>query len=647
MPLSEFSKDSLQTELALFLDKASTESIKRFAARTNKAGSFVFESRDTVDPSLITQMLMTLLEANNGTRIFPPLLRKRIRDDVCWGDGGEKPWRRSPFYLTMRLGIERHLMTHSGSDGRVHYKFLICLMISRLITESLLYLHPELLDFLRTKLCRRLVKLEVDRERASPTSQTTYEYYFTKLHPVFSRSTKAATDHINIIWSNFKQSILRPVLHLPRYAKPHFMELALPNSCHYIQDVLGKVLLSTAAARPFVPYILPQEYHASAAAADKKRAFAIRYFTLSALETEIRDRLVNYQQLPPASNYHHTDRCEKLAGFIESYIETASDAYASNPEAKSMMLLTVMDLWVSMDESATNIFGPLKDYHPGFSDNILNVLQLSQSDDFSRLHRINQYLRNRHSVSKYKVTIFDDPVKGCFAGVFFDDSERLQRLYQRIEAEAELARAAKEQEWRKLTLEYENLITTIGQATCLYYENDIEVKIHDDRQCKKCYLQRKSYRFRITIHEHPLPLDLVQAKAVVFELAPPPAFAAYRDATFKIMSLLGSPNHTEVVPPKMVLGDHPELNRYMISRRPRFSLASTTKSFLMTHYANPRFPVGLEDVCLQNGLKLGYYDLEQKVWSRQSEKPTFSHHVRNDDPVEFALLHLQSIIREV
>jgi hypothetical protein len=60
-----------------------------------------------------------------------------------------------------------------------------------------------------------------------------------------------------------------------------------------------------------------------------------------------------------------------------------------------------------------------------------------------------------------------------------------------------------------------------------------------------------------------------------------------------------------------------------------FSLASTTKSFLKTHYASPRFPVGVEDICLPNGLKLGYFDMRLKVWPArlpQTRKAAFSHH---------------------
>lgn len=86
LSFSTFQDQSFQEELATFLEQASTESIKRFAARTNKAGSFAYESRDTVDPALITQMLMTLLETI-GTRIYPTVLRKRVRDDVSWNQG--------------------------------------------------------------------------------------------------------------------------------------------------------------------------------------------------------------------------------------------------------------------------------------------------------------------------------------------------------------------------------------------------------------------------------------------------------------------------------------------------------------------------------------------------------------------------------
>lgn len=52
IPLSDIDNPRFQEELALFLEKASTESIKQFAAHIVKAGSLTYESRDTVDPTV-------------------------------------------------------------------------------------------------------------------------------------------------------------------------------------------------------------------------------------------------------------------------------------------------------------------------------------------------------------------------------------------------------------------------------------------------------------------------------------------------------------------------------------------------------------------------------------------------------------------
>ncbi|KAI9047595.1 hypothetical protein LZ554_008308 [Drepanopeziza brunnea f. sp. 'monogermtubi'] len=128
IPLDTFNDPKFQEELATFLEKASVESIKRFAARAKKAGSSAYESRGTVDPSLVTQMLMSLLAEIGGRRVFPTLLRKHVRDDVLWENGSEKPWRRSPFWLALRVSIHRYLSQSKDSGiGRAQYKFMMCL----------------------------------------------------------------------------------------------------------------------------------------------------------------------------------------------------------------------------------------------------------------------------------------------------------------------------------------------------------------------------------------------------------------------------------------------------------------------------------------------------------------------------------------
>jgi hypothetical protein len=77
----------------------------------------------------------------------------------------------------------------------------------------------------------------------------------------------------------------------------------------------------------------------------------------------------------------------------------------------------------------------------------------------------------------------------------------------------------------------------------------------------------------------------------------------------------------------LVIRDYSALKAFMNSPISGVSLASTTKSFLSTHYNGVRFPVSLEQVCLPNGLRLGYFDTLTKSWpGRQTQKPTFAHH---------------------
>jgi hypothetical protein len=113
---------------------------------------------------------MPLLEVN-GKRVFPPVLRKHVRDEVFW-DGAEKPWRRSPFWLVLRVAVEIHLSRILGGEvGRLQYKFLMCLMMAQFLEDSVNMFSKspelELLALLKAKLCRRMAKLKVDKDRVS------------------------------------------------------------------------------------------------------------------------------------------------------------------------------------------------------------------------------------------------------------------------------------------------------------------------------------------------------------------------------------------------------------------------------------------------------------------------------------------------
>ena len=134
LPLHEFRNLNLQENTASFLEKASAEPLEEFTPKIRKAGVEVSETRDTVDPAIITQFFFTVLETK-GCRANPALLRKRIKDDVIWDDS-ELPWRRSGYWLLLRVCTQRLLYFRLGENmGRLLYKFLMCTVIARLLED--------------------------------------------------------------------------------------------------------------------------------------------------------------------------------------------------------------------------------------------------------------------------------------------------------------------------------------------------------------------------------------------------------------------------------------------------------------------------------------------------------------------------------
>ncbi|EEP77435.1 predicted protein [Uncinocarpus reesii 1704] len=639
IPYAKFANAGFQESLASFLEQASTESIKRFAARAAKAGSSLAEYRDTVDPSIISQMLMTLLEAN-GVRVFPTLLRKRVRDDVCWAVGAEKPWRRSAFWLVVRIGIERYLCSAcgdavkvvlsegkeggcNGEKGRAHYKFLLCALLSDLLQDSLGHIAPELLELLKRKLARRLSKLQTDQNKAPADVKPFYSKMFSDISPKFHASIRNAVEHLENVWSDIKVRTKRPIPNLPHVADKKSCILSLPNSAKYLEQTISyhKMWHNSSAhdhqAKIFHKFEVPGD--------NRFRTFASRYYRLTDLEASNAELCLMRLEQKDAQSSH----CTKLAARIEEYLNTVSDAYNNSPEQKSNMILSVMKLWVALDQCATALFGLLNDFHPGIRPESLDVLQLPTLSEMIHLQSVQEYLRGRCEKSSY-MTIFDDPVSGCFAERYYDDStdsQKLQELHLEIEMNAQAALQRKEIEWQELTAEFEKLEKDIATSKCAVMTDVNGAILHDDKRCRKCYLQRCSRRMKIRAHEDPLPNKASEAKAVIFELACPGSFKAYRNATWTLLCTLALPDRAPAPEPKLLLSEYSELQGHTSQVSRDVCLASPTKSFLLTHYSELRFPVDFDAVCHPNGLKLAYFDTSSKLWtSMQFRKSTFDHH---------------------
>ncbi|KAI1469407.1 uncharacterized protein F4812DRAFT_328213 [Daldinia caldariorum] len=620
VPSSVFYNDAFIESLSGFLEQASVEHTQKFSEYGIKAGRAVAEERGTPDPALITSLLTAILEAN-GRRISPTLLRKRVRDDVCWFSS--VPWRRLPYWLVLRVGISRYLaMVLGGAHGRIHFKFMMCIIHSMVLNDTRDTIPLEDQAFLKTKLCRRLFKLDRDSLEQPQAVQESYFLLNRALTPWFKRIIGATTTRINTAWEHEKLNMIRPILPLPRKAPRQAQRLSLVASRSYLTNARKRF-------QDAVPRMAPPTRTTPQQPKVHIQAFGSRLFALFSKEEQLHVVSTNIS----TSSLSLSTQVRQLHKHILDYIDQIGGCYENNVEQKSIMLLTLLETWMSLDKVACSMFPLLNDFHPAFTSRLIEVLRFPLLSDMARARKVESYIQDRISQSKTRATLFDDPCKGCFAERYFNESPgsaALGNLLAEIQLASLKMKEEKEKEWKELSAEYEQLTREYESSTCIYVQPLAGLQlVHDLSSCRKCQLEKSRSRMVIKAFESLLPENPVMAKVVIFELRCPEALAQYRDATWAILYRIARQTQEPGVKPKLCLQDYSGLQLY--EKVPgHITLASTTKSFLMTHYREQkRFPVELDQVCLPNGLKFAYFDTATGSWpGRREIHPTFEHHCK-------------------
>ncbi|CAN9193922.1 unnamed protein product [Alternaria alternata] len=332
IPLLEFQKPSFQHALADFLEKGSMEPLRCFQAFVTKSQTPIVESRDTGSPRLITHLLIPLLESiGSSVDESVPRLRKRVRDDAVI-EAAELPWRRLPLWMAIRVGIQRQLQLLLGSEvGRVYYKFLIITVLVELLRDCPGELAPELTMMLQAKVCRRLAKLEQQKNKTlevhSKLSDTTAAF--------FEESIKQVTQLVSLAWEKFKRDTTRPVPLLPARADGQAQFLSLPNSEPYLQSVLH----SYRAQKRTLPSLQLPSLHGTTI--EQVELFTDKYHQLAELEGRIerKEEPQLTEDLTPDSS------CERLARAILGLVDSVGAAYESDPEQMSIFILSLFRLW--------------------------------------------------------------------------------------------------------------------------------------------------------------------------------------------------------------------------------------------------------------------------------------------------------------
>ncbi|CAG8656980.1 15636_t:CDS:2, partial [Acaulospora colombiana] len=584
--------DDVLSTVANVLSYFSSNTMEDATPKTKKGGFRHDETRDTASPRYISEALAGIIR---GTQPWEPydiptkFITKRLDDHVLW-KSAEKPWRRSPLWLVVRVCLQTTLAEWGLKDGSGYKAFQAFLMASILkdaVASYPMSFTSDLLYFANAKLARRLFKMG---NCVNDTSNKTLQKAVQTVQEI-SNVLKQRWDLITRRWEKRVQWVAPDPKTFSGCTNVSFV-----NSRNHLLQVMDRRKTLGEGKSTFDAEEMERKLHSTCVA----RRFSDRYQLPFKIPREELDMaLFDFERwielhLPfwvdsPSRSEHD---CLPLSKLIFHYRNTASPHYNGNPEALSVMHLCILELWVALDKLVVRWCGVLLEYSPEIPEDILDPLLLPYFDQMRRLHQVQEYLKDRHkhAAKSGNKSVFSS--HQSFANRFFNLSlaAPLRALKTRIEAWATERRTQQRRELESLNSQYKELIQEARSLTC---DHEMVEDRHRGKagrrryRCDRCRLYATAKKLRITPLEEPLPKNPEQARAIVFELNCPKPFAIWRDT---VVSLLehGATNQ-EAAQELHPLSKYDPLREFFEEAYPgqRVRMASSAKSVSASHYGNP------------------------------------------------------------
>jgi hypothetical protein len=326
-----------------------------------------------------------------------------------------------------------------------------------------------------------------------------------------------------------------------------------------------------------------------------------------------------------SSHAAEKEACGKLYNIMQSYHRIASLRYSGNPENISLMLLTVLEMWVGCDRSACRHHDLLSRYDPDIPLELLQSLILPFKSQMERLALVEVYVQARRdgATSGYPSIYSSFGQPESFSVHYFAGSSDHQIRYREIVTVADEERRNKKAEFNEQKTQYDTLISLSNQRNCEFYDtvdyrSGIPRREHRS-SCTRCDYLQQAESLTIEVHEWPLPANELKAQSTVFELEVPQPFNDWRNAAtyvrFDVLKLAYDESPKADV--QYTLGEY--FSSYTIGDR-RIILASTTKPNRGTHRKGKSIETATEqDVLVRNGLRFEYYDCKRDCFVSEAE----------------------------
>lgn len=603
-----FQQRALQEALLQYIEGLVRGTPVSVHSKSFKANTSDIEIRNTIDPALVTGMLTECLHAI-GRRIHVQRIQKRTRDVVQW-KGCLEPWRRSSRWLFLRVCLQIGFMEGEDNDlSHIQYKSFMIFFMCQILRRALQGPTPrESLFIMSMKIQRRLLKLHssIDSVLQSQVQQVLSDVSSHLKRFIPTLSSLARPD----------LSVLRPEQDTRlsmHYLRPYIALLSTNNhSTSRIVSVEPKCDMRILQTSMEIPSGKCLSWSSGPNLEDARLA-------LADTEMWVADHLPRWLKWYQASE----SQCLALQDLMSSYQEASGKAYKDIVEDQSVRLLTLLDLWVSLDKCVIYQEPLLKDYRCGLTSNLFGSLLLPTKPQMIRLASIEKYISDRDAASLPEMPCIFTKINttNSFSVRYFNQSSRHQRLRDKIIADAHAERSQKTEELKTKLQAYETWRRADMLSVCEYRmisrgkgSNRRREMGHKARKCQKCIARATAEGIKVAVHEWPLSENESEAKSTVFELDVPKIILAWRDSTYGLLVDIFSTRPKERGNIAYYYFGKSTLKKYVQNEPGRLQLGSQVKPFIVTHYRQKQIASAtLENILKPNGLSFMVVDFHWQV----------------------------------
>jgi hypothetical protein len=236
------------------------------------------------------------------------------------------------------------------------------------------------------------------------------------------------------------------------------------------------------------------------------------------------------------------DTCQRIKEVSRHYYDRAKTYYLDDPEGRSIMVLTILDMFVASDQAACAVTPLLLDFDPGVPATAFENLLLHRRGQLVRLQKAEAYLDKRRTSMPGSDTIpFLAPFgkQNSFAVQYAtasDHQHHYDGILHKIRADYEQSAELKLKEFKENDHAYAPLDACYHEVSCVCtygsrngYGRGDSYGSQRNPGCERCNLRDRMDKFTIDVLENPLPPDRLEQLNIAFELDPPPSILAYRD----------------------------------------------------------------------------------------------------------------------